>query len=69
MSVVSFDDTDYFPFMNPPITCLAQPVERFGWHAAERLVAEIEKKTSEPQTIRLNGSLIVRRSVRDIAKR
>jgi DNA-binding LacI/PurR family transcriptional regulator len=68
MSVVSFDDTDYFPFMNPPITCLAQPVERFGWHAAELLVAEIEKKTSEPQRIRLNGTLVVRRSVRDIAK-
>jgi LacI family transcriptional regulator len=68
MSVISFDDTDYFPFMNPPITCIAQPVERFGWHAAELLVAEIEKRTSEPQTIRLNGTLIVRRSVRDIAK-
>ena len=69
VSVVSFDDTDYFPFMNPPITCLAQPVERFGSHAAQLLVAEIEKETSEPQTIRLNGTLIVRRSVRDIAKR
>ena len=69
VSVVSFDDTDYFPFMNPPITCTAQPVERFGSHAAQLLVAEIEKETSEPQTIRLNGTLIVRRSVRDIAKR
>jgi len=68
MSVVSFDDTDYFPYLNPPMTCIAQPVERFGWHAAELLVAEIEKGSSEPQTIRLNGTLVVRRSVRDIAK-
>jgi LacI family transcriptional regulator len=68
MSIVSFDDTDYFPFMNPPITCIAQPVERFGSYAAELLVAEIETRTSEPNTIRLNGTLIVRHSVRDIAK-
>jgi DNA-binding LacI/PurR family transcriptional regulator len=67
MSVVSFDDTDYFPFMNPPMTCMAQPVEQFGWHAAELLVAEIEKRASEPQTIRLNGTLVVRHSVRTIA--
>jgi LacI family transcriptional regulator len=69
VSVVSFDDTDYFPLMNPPITCLAQPVERFGSYAAELLVSEIEKRAAEPQTIRLNGTLIERRSVRDLAKR
>jgi DNA-binding LacI/PurR family transcriptional regulator len=69
MSVVSFDDTDYFSFLSPPMTCIAQPVERFGWHAAELLVDEIEKRSLEPQTIRLNGTLVVRRSVRDIAKR
>jgi LacI family transcriptional regulator len=69
ISVISFDDTDYFPFMNPPITCLAQPVERFGWHAAECLVTEIEEKNkSEPRTIRLKGTLIARRSVRNIAE-
>lgn len=69
VSVVSFDDTDYFSFLNPPMTCIAQPVERFGWHAAELLVAEIEKRSSGPQTIRLNGTLVVRDSVRDVAKR
>ena len=66
ISVVSFDDTDYFPFITPPITCIAQPVERFGSHAAELLVAEIERRTAQPQTILLNGALVVRRSVRDM---
>jgi LacI family transcriptional regulator len=66
ISVVSFDDTDYFPFMTPPITCIAQPVEGFGSHAAELLVSEIERRASQPQTILLNGALVVRRSVRDM---
>jgi len=64
ISVVSFDDTDYFPLMNPAITCISQPVESFGKHAAELLVSAIENVSTKTPTIKLNGTLIVRNSVR-----
>jgi DNA-binding LacI/PurR family transcriptional regulator len=66
ISVVSFDDTDYFPLMNPAITCISQPIESFGKYAAELLVSAIENVSKETPTIKLNGTLIVRNSVQRV---
>lgn len=64
ISVVSFDDTDYFPLMNPAITCISQPIESFGKHAAEFLVSAIENMSIKTPIIRLNGTLMLRSSIR-----
>ena len=63
MSLVSFDDPDYFEYLDPPITCLAQPTESFGREAARLLTESLETGESEPITVRLQGTLRKRGSV------
>lgn len=38
VSLITFDDMDLFPFVNPPITAIAQPAYQIGAEAARTLV-------------------------------
>ena len=64
ISLVSFDDPDYFDFLDPPITCLAQPAEKFGIEAARLLTNAIKNEKFQSTTIRLKGEVKHRNSVR-----
>jgi LacI family transcriptional regulator len=63
VSVVSFDDTDFFSLLDPPLTCLSQPTEVFGKEAARLLTDSIECAASAEKVIRLKGSMQIRDSV------
>lgn len=62
-SLVSFDDPDYFEFLNPPMTCLAQPTERFGRKAAYLLTNSLNTSHIDTTTVRLKGEIKIRESV------
>ena len=63
VSLVSFDDPDYFEFLNPSITCVAQPTVSFGREAARLLTDVVDGGSGTPTTVVLSGELRVRKSV------
>lgn len=63
VAFVSFDDLDWFPFANPPITAVAQPGYDLGRIAASILLMRISGKlTGKPRRRLLKTRLIVRES-------
>jgi LacI family transcriptional regulator len=65
VALVSFDDIDVFPLLQPPLTAMAQPAEAIGREAAGLLLALINKSKSpaDAHSIVLDAELKIRRSV------
>ncbi|MHA7964668.1 LacI family DNA-binding transcriptional regulator [Paenibacillus sp. CAU 1782] len=62
LSVVSFDNTILASVTDPPLTSVAQPVEKLGAAAVELLLAEFRERQVQTQRISLPTELIVRAS-------
>lgn len=63
LSLIGFDDMDWAPFLNPPLTTVAQPTYELGVEAVRLLIARIEgSEEGEPKAIRMHPQLIVRES-------
>jgi LacI family transcriptional regulator len=63
LSLIGFDDMDWYPVADPPVTTVAQPAYEIGAHAAQRLLLRIRSmRPLKPQTILLPTELIVRGS-------
>jgi LacI family transcriptional regulator, galactose operon repressor len=63
VSLVGFDDMDWYPVANPPITAVAQPAYEIGARAAQRLLLRIRSRRHlASEQIRLPTSLIIRAS-------
>lgn len=63
LSVVSFDDMDWAPLADPPLTALAQPTYEMGAQAARILLDKIEEKSEEaPSKLFIEPELVVRES-------
>ncbi len=63
LSLVGFDDMEWYPVANPPITAVAQPAYEIGARAAQRLLLRIRsKRRLKPENILLPTELIVRAS-------
>ena len=63
VSVVSFDDMEWAPLANPPLTALAQPTYELGATAARMLLDKIEKKAiGSPSKLFMEPELMVRGS-------
>lgn len=62
LAIASFDDPEYFEFLNPPITCVAQPTTTFGKKAAELITKALEGQKITG-VYRYVGKLVVRGSV------
>jgi LacI family transcriptional regulator len=61
LSIVSFDDSFWARYMDPPLTVIAQPMEKMGKCTMELLLARLRKGKSA-QTMVFSPDLIVRRS-------
>lgn len=66
ISIISFDDNVMFNYLNPAITCIAQPIEEIGILAVKILMKSIQEDIYEASHIHLPPTLIVRNSVRKI---
>src|SRR5438034_3196037 len=70
VSLVGFDDMDWYPIARPPVTTVAQPAYEIGRRAAQRLLLRIRSSHRlAPKTIRLPTELIVRASTAPPARR
>lgn len=64
ISIVSFDDTDFAPFLSAPLTAVSQPKELMGEVAVKLLIEDMKNKgQKEKKRIVLDSKLIVRNSV------
>lgn len=66
MSLVGFDDQDWYPVSHPPLTAVANPAYELGHAAADRLLARLTEKNvrHEPRAERtiLPARLVLRAS-------
>lgn len=64
ISIMGFDNLDFAPLLDPPLTTVAQPFYEMGAKACERLISMIEEKqTEKPRIDVLAAQVIVRGSV------
>jgi DNA-binding LacI/PurR family transcriptional regulator len=64
MSIIGFDDMEWYGIANPPVTAIRQPAYEMGRVAAERLLATMRRhRASKPQRLLLETELIIRQSV------
>lgn len=62
VGLICFDDAPWAPFIDPPISVVAQPAYRIGEQAARILIERIGDKQVEPRRVVLGTDLIVRAS-------
>jgi LacI family transcriptional regulator len=68
IAFVGFDDLPFTTPINPPLTTIRQPVEKFGTIAVEILIDLIENGTEPPRRIILETELIIRESCRSMIR-
>ena len=61
ISIVSFDDSFWARYMDPPLTVIAQPMEKMGKCTMELLLARL-RGGKPAQTLVFTPELIIRRS-------
>lgn len=62
VALVGFDDAEWMPLVDPPVTAVAQPVFEIGQEAARLLLARLAGETAPPRKVRLSARLVVRES-------
>jgi DNA-binding LacI/PurR family transcriptional regulator len=69
LSVISFDDSEWLSFWQPPITTVDIAVDEMGMLAVQVLLRRIEEgqRNQKPVTYRLSVKLVERQSCRRIA--
>ncbi|MDQ1580988.1 MAG: LacI family transcriptional regulator [Microbacteriaceae bacterium] len=68
IGVITFDDAPWAPFVNSPLSVVAQPAYDIGAQAAQLLTERIRHSApSSPRTVTLSTNLIVRESSRRTA--
>ncbi len=68
VSVMGFDNLQFSPFLDPPLTTVNQPFYEMGQTAAERVISLIEGESDEALVHVMETELIIRKSVRDRTK-
>lgn len=63
VSLLGFDDADWIPVLQPPITVVEQPAYEMGAHAATALIDRIEGSDLPPSSVILSTRMIIRGSV------
>jgi LacI family transcriptional regulator len=62
VALVGFDDTDWMPLIDPPVTVMAQPVLELGHEAGRLLLRRLGGDTSPARAVQLKAELVVRGS-------
>jgi LacI family transcriptional regulator len=68
ISVIGFNNSDFSPFINPPLTTVSFPSAEIGMHAAEVLVNLSRKEITVPKSLTLPTKLIIRESCKELKK-
>jgi LacI family transcriptional regulator len=62
VAVTGFDDIDFAPIVDPPLTTVRQPVKQIGALAVDTLTRRLQEPQAPWQEIRLAPTLVVRAS-------
>jgi LacI family transcriptional regulator len=62
LAVIAFDDTEWAPFLAPPLTTVAHATHELGHMAAELLERRLADPLRPPVTVLLPPRLVVRES-------
>ena len=62
LALIGFDDVPWAPYMDPPLTVIAQPTQDIGREAAKMLFGRLENSAKPIEERRLAPSLLIRRS-------
>ncbi len=65
LALIAFDDTEWAPFLAPPLTTVAHPTHALGRMAAELLERRLMERDRPAATVLLPPRLVVRRSCGD----
>jgi LacI family transcriptional regulator len=66
ISVIGFNNSDFSPFINPPLTTVSFPSAEIGMHAAELLVNLSRGEITIPKSLTLPTQLIIRESCKEL---
>jgi DNA-binding LacI/PurR family transcriptional regulator len=66
ISVIGFNNSEFSPFINPPLTTISFPSAEIGIRAAEILVNLSKKKITIPMSLILPTQLIIRESCKEL---
>jgi len=69
VSVVGYDDREIARYIHPPLTTVLLPHYEMGVEAATHLLDLIARPSLPPTQVKVEGRLIERASVRDLAGR
>lgn len=67
ISLITFDDNPYLNYIEPPLTCIAQPVEDICKIAVKILFSRIIEQDKAPKQVLLKCTLKVKASVKKIS--
>jgi LacI family transcriptional regulator len=67
ISLISFDDPEYFAHLSPPLTAVRQPVREMGTIAVKLLIDLIQNRNIEKKHVQLKPELTIRNSVKHIS--
>jgi DNA-binding LacI/PurR family transcriptional regulator len=62
ISVISFDDMEWFKYFSPPLTAIYQPSYELGKSAGALLIEKLKRRRKKPKEIVLPTKLIIRES-------
>jgi LacI family transcriptional regulator len=62
IAVICFDDMEAFKFSHPPLTTVAQPLEKIGEESVKLLIRQMGGKPVAPQSKILSTQLVIRKS-------
>lgn len=68
ISLISFDDMEWYSFLNPPITTVEHSPYLMGKKAGELLLQRISKKRKKPKKVLFQSNLIIRKSTSPVSK-
>lgn len=62
MAIAGFDDDVFAAYVTPALTTVRRPIAEMSRMAAQRLLLEIERERTEPETIYVRTELVLRES-------
>ncbi|MCD6318058.1 LacI family DNA-binding transcriptional regulator [Candidatus Aerophobetes bacterium] len=68
IGLVIFDDLPWFRYVDPPLTCVAQPSFKLGEIAGKLLFEQMRKRRKKPKEVVLDVQLKIRQSAGELAR-
>ena len=66
ISIITFDDNPYLNYIEPPLTCISQPVEDICKIAVKILFSKIQEHDTSPKYVLLKTQIKVKASVKNL---